>query len=275
MAQPVPTTSYQLLQKVVRMQAARAECPRPECWGGVGCGASRSLPGSICARGMLRAAPMFVVGAISEPKPAEAQSRERSCPGPSREILNESGEDASTSSQGFANYGPFTITGDSFVVTMDASSSRTAGAAVAVSQVGTAPTPEVIRRQAFRAPRTASLLIQNGPGDYVVSVGFAGSDYTVTVEECTGAPAGGTSGTSIYHRVRECAFQQQCNRLSDETCKPPAYRLHARQRAGYQPIRRGRPRVRPASPDAGWRLSERISGQTERRLLRVGIVAAS
>jgi hypothetical protein len=65
-------------------------------------------------------------GAIGEPKPAEAQSRERSCPGPSRQILNESGGDASTSSQGFANYGPFTTTGDSFVVTMDASSSQPA-----------------------------------------------------------------------------------------------------------------------------------------------------
>jgi hypothetical protein len=133
---------------------------------------------------------------FSEPKPAEAQSRQRDCPGPSRRILNESGGDASTSSQGFANYGPFTITGGSFVVTMDASSRRPAGAAVAVSQVGATPTPEVIRRQAFQAPGTASLLIQNGPGDYVVSVGFAGSDYTVTVEECTGGPADGTPDTA-------------------------------------------------------------------------------
>jgi hypothetical protein len=162
----------------------------------VGCGASRSLTDSICARGMLRARLMDVVGAIGEPKPAEAQSRERSCPGPSRQILNESGGDASTSSQGFVNYGPFTTTGDSFVVTMDASSSQPAGAAVAVSQVGTAPSPEVIRRQAFRVPGTTSLLIQNGPGDYVVSVGFASSDYTVTVEECTGGRVGGTSGTA-------------------------------------------------------------------------------
>ena len=67
---------------------------------------------------------------------------------------------------------------------------------MAVSQVGTAPSPEVIRRQAFRVPGTTSLLIQNGPGDYVVSVGFAGSDYTVTVEECTGGRVGGTSGTA-------------------------------------------------------------------------------
>jgi hypothetical protein len=70
------------------------------------------------------------------------------------------------------------------------------GRALAVSQVGTAPSPEVIRRQAFRVPGSASLLIQNGPGDYVVSVGFAGSDYTVTVEECTSGRAASTSDTA-------------------------------------------------------------------------------
>jgi hypothetical protein len=59
-------------------------------------------------------------GAIGEPKPAEAQSRETSCPGPSRQILNERGGETRSIPEGFAEYGPFTITADSFVVTLDA-----------------------------------------------------------------------------------------------------------------------------------------------------------
>ncbi len=90
----------------------------------------------------------------------------------------------------------FTITSDSFVVTMDASSSQPGGAGVAVGRGGTASNPGVIRRQAFRVPGSASLLIQDGPGDYEVAVIFTGSDYTITVEECTGGRAAGTSGTA-------------------------------------------------------------------------------
>ncbi len=134
-------------------------------------------------------------------EPAEAQSQvpNERCPGPSRQILQERGGGASTISRGYANYGPFTTTGDSFVVRMDASSGRPGGAAVAVSDVSDTATPTVIRRQAFQTPGTTSLLIQNGPGDYVVTVGFVGSGYTVTVEECAGGPAGGprTTSTSV------------------------------------------------------------------------------
>ena len=71
------------------------------------------------------------------------------------------------------------------MVTMDASSAEPGGAAVAVSQISDTPNPLVIREQAFQAPGTESLLIQNGPGEYAVSVGYSGSDYTITVEECT------------------------------------------------------------------------------------------
>ena len=86
--------------------------------------------------------------AIGQPKPAEAQSRERSCPGPSRQILKERGGDTRSIPEGFAEYEPFTITADSFVVTLDASSSRSGGGAVSVAQVD----EPFIRRQAFRVP---------------------------------------------------------------------------------------------------------------------------
>jgi hypothetical protein len=111
-------------------------------------------------------------------------------------ILSESGGDVSRNARGYANYGPFTTSTDSFVATMDASSSEPGGAAFSVSQLGETPNPLVIRQQAFQAPGTESMLVQNGPGEYVVSVGFAGSDYTVTVEECStsggGSPPPGT-----------------------------------------------------------------------------------
>src|SRR5215210_1121294 len=129
---------------------------------------------------------------------AEAQSQvpNERCPGPSRQILREKGGGASTISRGYANYGSFRTTSDSFVVRMDASSSRPGGAAVAVSEVNDTANPSVIRRQAFQTPGSTSLLIQNGPGDYVVTVGFVGSGYTVTVEECAGGPRTTTS-TSV------------------------------------------------------------------------------
>ena len=122
---------------------------------------------------------------------AEAQSQvpNERCPGPSSPILRERGGGASTLSRGYANYGPFTTTSDSFVVRLDASSSRPGGAAVVVGEVNDPANPGVIRRQAFQTPGTTSLLIQNGPGNYVVTVGFVGSGYTVTVEECAGGRA--------------------------------------------------------------------------------------
>ena len=122
---------------------------------------------------------------------AEAQSQvpNERCPGPSSPILRERGGGASTISRGYANYGPFTTTSDSFVVRLDASSSRPGGAAVVVGEVNDPANPGVIRRQAFQTPGTISLLIQNGPGDYAVTVGFVGSGYTVTVEECAGGRA--------------------------------------------------------------------------------------
>jgi hypothetical protein len=131
-------------------------------------------------------------------RPAEAQSQvpDERCPGPSSPILRERGGGASTLSRGYANYGPFTTTGDSFVVRLDAASSRPGGAAVVVGEVNDPANPGVIRRQAFQTPGTTSLLIQNGPGDYVVTVGFVGSGYTVTVEECAGGRAGGSRTTT-------------------------------------------------------------------------------
>jgi hypothetical protein len=63
---------------------------------------------------------------------------------------------------------------------------------VVVGEVNDPANPGVIRRQALQTPGTTSLLIQNGPGDYVVTVGFVGSGYTVTVEECAGGRAGGS-----------------------------------------------------------------------------------
>lgn len=135
-------------------------------------------------------------------QPAEAQSQvpNERCRGPSSPILRERGGGASTISRGYANYGPFTTTSDSFVVRLDASSSRPGGAAVVVGEVNDPANPGVIRRQAFQTPGTTSLLIQNGPGDYVVTVGFVGSGYTVTVEECAGGRASGprtTTSTSV------------------------------------------------------------------------------
>lgn len=131
-------------------------------------------------------------------RPAEAQSQvpNERCPGPSSPVLRERGGGASTLSRGYANYGPFTTTGDSFVVRLDASSSRPGGAAVVVGEVNDPANPGVIRRQAFQTPGTTSLLIQNGPGDYVVTVGFVGSGYTVTVEECAGGRGGGSRTTT-------------------------------------------------------------------------------
>ena len=133
---------------------------------------------------------------------AEAQSQvpNERCPGPSSLILRERGGGASTISRGYANYGPFTTTSDSFVVRLDASSSRPGGAAVVVGEVNDPANPGVIRRQAFQTPGTISLLIQNGPGDYAVTVGFVGSGYTVTVEECAGGRASqprATTPTSV------------------------------------------------------------------------------
>ena len=129
---------------------------------------------------------------------AEAQSQvpNERCPGPSSPILRERGGGASTISRGYANYGPFTTTSDSFVVRLDASSSRPGGAAVVVGEVNDPANPGVIRRQAFQTPGTTSLLIQNGPGNYVVTVGFVGSGYTVTVEECAGGRASGPRATT-------------------------------------------------------------------------------
>jgi len=98
-------------------------------------------------------------GAIGDPKPAEAQSRQTSCPGPSRQILKERGGPTRSIPEGFAEYGPFTITADSFVVTMDASSSRRGGGFFAAAAVD----EPFIRRQAFRVPGRGSLVIQNGP----------------------------------------------------------------------------------------------------------------
>ena len=131
-------------------------------------------------------------------QPAEAQSQvpNERCPGPSSPILRERGGGASTLSRGYANYGPFTTTSDSFVVRLDASSSRPGGAAVVVGEVNDPANPGVIRRQAFQTPGTTSLLIQNGPGDYVITVGFVGSGYTVTVEECAGGRASGPPRTT-------------------------------------------------------------------------------
>ena len=131
-------------------------------------------------------------------RPAEAQSQvpNERCPGPSSPILRERGGGASTLSRGYANYGPFTTTGDSFVVRLDASSSRPGGAAVVVGEVNDPANPGVIRRQAFQTPGTTSLLIQNGPGDYAVTVGFVGSGYTITVEECAGGRASGPRTTT-------------------------------------------------------------------------------
>jgi hypothetical protein len=131
-------------------------------------------------------------------RPAEAQSQvpNERCPGPSSPILRERGGGASTLSRGYANYGPFTTTSDSFVVRLDASSSRPGGAAVVVGEVNDPANPGVIRRQAFQTLGTTSLLIQNGPGDYVVTVGFVGSGYTVTVEECAGGRASGPPRTT-------------------------------------------------------------------------------
>jgi hypothetical protein len=110
-------------------------------------------------------------------------------------ILSESGGDVSRNARGYANYGPFTTSTDSFVATMDASSSEPGGAAFSVSQLGETPNPLVIRQQAFQAPGTESMLVQNGPGRYVVSVGYSGSDYTVIVEEC-GTSGGGSPPAS-------------------------------------------------------------------------------
>jgi hypothetical protein len=124
-----------------------------------------------------------------QPAAAQSQVPNERCPGPSSPILRERGGGASTISRGYANYGPFTTTSDSFVVRLDASSSRPGGAAVVVGEVNDPTNPGVIRRQAFQTPGTISLLIQNGPGDYVVTVGFVGSGYTVTVEECAGGRA--------------------------------------------------------------------------------------
>ena len=126
-------------------------------------------------------------------RPAKAQSQDPTCPGPSQVILSESGGDVSRNAQGNANYGPFTTSSDSFVVTMDASSAEPGGAAVGVTQISDTPNPLTIREQAFQTPGTESLLIQNGPGKYAVSVGFAGSDYTITVEECTSGSTGSPS----------------------------------------------------------------------------------
>jgi hypothetical protein len=131
-------------------------------------------------------------------KSAEAQSQvpNERCPGPSSPILQERGGGASTISRGYANYGPFTTTSDSFVVRLDASSSRPGGAAVVVGEVNDPSNPGVIRRQAFQTPGTISLLIQNGPGDYAITVGFVGSGYTITVEECAGGRPSGARTTT-------------------------------------------------------------------------------
>lgn len=110
-------------------------------------------------------------------------------------ILSESGGDVSRNAQGYANNGRFTTSTDSFVVTMDASSSEPGGAAFSVSQLGATPNPLVIRQQSFQAPGTESMLVQNSPGRYVVFVGFSGSDYIVTVEEC-GTSGGGSPSAS-------------------------------------------------------------------------------
>jgi hypothetical protein len=131
-----------------------------------------------------------------QPAAAQSQVPNERCPGPSSPILRERGGGASTISRGYANYGPFTTTSDSFVVRLDASTSRPGGAAVVVGEVNDPTNPGVIRRQAFQTPGTTSLLIQNGPGDYVVTVGFVGSGYTVTVEECAGGRASGPPPTT-------------------------------------------------------------------------------
>lgn len=130
---------------------------------------------------------------FSEPGPAEAQSREQGCPGPSRQILNKSGGDASTNAQGYGIYGPFDTHTASFLLTIDASSSRPGGVAVGVVQNPGTPNPRIAGHLKFRAPGKESLLIDNGPGQYAVVVRYAQSDYTVTVAEC-GGPGGSAPG---------------------------------------------------------------------------------
>src|SRR5918995_1462885 len=83
-------------------------------------------------------------------RPAKAQSQDPTCPGPSRVILSESGGDTSRNARGGANYGPFTTTSDSFVVTIDATSSDPGGAAIIVSVLDRTPNPLAIREQAFQ-----------------------------------------------------------------------------------------------------------------------------
>src|SRR5215210_7503879 len=120
----------------------------------------------------------------------EAEAQEESCPGgPGQIILDERGGDVSANAQGFANYGPFTVDSDSFVARIDATAAEPGAVAFSVNSLSDTPNPLVIRQQAFETPGTESLLIQEGPGEYVVSVGFAGSDYSVTVDECGGGNA--------------------------------------------------------------------------------------
>ena len=136
-------------------------------------------------------------GAFSESGSAEAQSQDESCPGSSHVILNESGGDVSKNAEGNAVYGPFTTNSDSFIATIDASSSQPGAVAVAVDELGTTPNPLVIRQQAFQAPGTESLLINNGPGKYAVLVGFSQSNYSVTVAECDSGSDSSSSTTTV------------------------------------------------------------------------------
>ena len=123
-----------------------------------------------------------------------AWAQAQDCPG-AQQVLRETGGGSGDGNQG---HGPFSVDSNAFLVRFDTQpTDNTPGAGVSVG-VNSENLPGVVvpvRNDNFDAEEGGSLLIQDDPGDYSISVGFVDTTYTVTVEECTGTGGGDDTTT--------------------------------------------------------------------------------
>ena len=193
---------------------------------------------------------------ISEPKAARAQSREASCPGPSQVILSESGGDVSINAEGHANYGPFTTSTDSFVVTMDASSSQPGGAAFSVSQIGA--TPESPRHQRAGIPGSRHRIDADPKRSWRVC--RFGRLRGIRLHRDRGRMR--HFGWRICARQHSARCQQSPKQPARRSSREPSPgRISPEYWTGREPTRRGRPALGTASPHAERSLSRRVPRQ--------------
>jgi hypothetical protein len=115
-----------------------------------------------------------------------AWAQAQDCPG-AQQVLRDSGGGPGDGNEGF---GPFTIDSGTFLVRVDTTpiTGETLGSSLSVGILD--ENADQVASDEFGEGEDGSILVEEGPGEYDISVGFVNQEFDLVVEECTGTGGG-------------------------------------------------------------------------------------